>query len=136
MHSQAVCSGEAENNINKSDPCGAADVFLISLCSAIESWNWLSLQHLPNSEVCAAAAEQKQSPDQMKQKAENRFPLWGAWIGGIANLLKPNVYPRDASKDFRVCLKVLCRAQTFMEQHEGVPQGTLLRFLTSCECSL
>lgn len=93
MHSQAVSSAEAENSINKSDPCGAADVFLISLPSTIESWNWLSLQHLPNAEVCVVAAEQKQSPDQMKQKTENRFSLWGAWIGRIAPLLNPKVCP-------------------------------------------
>lgn len=114
MPSQAVCSREAENNINKSEPCGAADVFLISLCSATESWNWLSLQHLPNSEVCVIAAEQKQPWDQTKQKAENGFSLLGAWIGGLPIPSSSQMFilgdVKIASKVFRVYSKVVCRA--------------------------
>lgn len=95
-----VFSGEAENNINKSKPCGAADVFLVSL-PATESWNWLSLQHLPNSQVCVATAEQKQSWDKTKQEAENGFSLLGAWIGWIVHLFfKPNVCPRGCEDCF------------------------------------
>lgn len=96
--------GWRHDSINKSDPYGAADVFLISLCSAIESHNWLSLQHLPNSEVCVFAAVQKKKKESLqikpKQEAENRFSLWGACIRRIVPLLEPKVYPPGSEASF------------------------------------
>lgn len=64
------------NGINKSDPYGAADVFLISLYSTVESQNWLSLQHLPNCEVHVFAALQIKKKKKVSRWAETEG--WGS----------------------------------------------------------
>lgn len=113
--------GCRHDSINKSDPHGAADVFLISLCSTIESRNWLSLQHLPNSEVCVFAALQKKKSLQTNWSRRLRIDFRFEELVLVELLLSSSqkFVLEDlmiASLYFKVCSKVLSRAQRFMEE--------------------
>lgn len=125
MHSQAVCSGESwrHNSINKSDPYGAADVFLISLCSTIESSNWLSLQHLPNSLVCVfAAVLKKKKVSRQSGRLRIDFSLWGACICRIVPLLKPKVYLSS-----RMWRSFVLRLWRFLKGFFAKPGGSCMK---------
>lgn len=115
------------SSINKSDPDGAADVFLISL----KVPNPLSLQRLRNSELCAAAQKKvsRRSRSRRVDVPAEELLFVEFFLSSSQKSLLQDV--TMASEDFRVCSK-LFSAQRFMGEHKGGVWGST----TSSEGSL